>query len=125
METPADCLRCVVCCHSTLPTYVRVTGEDWSRLGDAADRLAHFVGHRAFMRMSGGHCAALELRRAAGGGTEFFCTVYDRRPRICRDLARGSPECAGELATKAERVAAGDVSVAATVVVTPAQIAGP
>lgn len=104
METPADCLRCGVCCHSTLPTYVRVTGEDWSRLGEAAERLAHFVEHRAFMRMSDGHCAALELRRAPDGGPEFFCTIYERRPQICRDLARGSPECEGERATKAHRV---------------------
>lgn len=95
-----------MCCCSTLPAYVRVTGDDWARLGDAAERLAHFLGHRAYMRMHDGHCAALEFRRAADGGTEFFCTIYERRPQICRDLARGSPECAGERATKAARVAA-------------------
>jgi uncharacterized protein len=76
--------------------FVRVTGADWERLGAAADRLAHFVGNRAFMRMTAGHCAALELRPARGGGTEYFCTVYEHRPQICRDLARGSPECAAE-----------------------------
>jgi len=76
--------------------FVRVTGADWERLGAAADRLAHFVGNRAFMRMTAGHCAALELRLAAGSGTEFFCTIYEHRPQICRDLARGSPECAAE-----------------------------
>jgi hypothetical protein len=51
-----------------------------------------------------GCCAALEVRVAADGGREFFCTVYERRPQVCRDLARGSLECAGELAAKAERV---------------------
>lgn len=95
-----------MCCCSTLPTYVRVTGDDWSRLGGDAERLAHFLGHRAFMRMSGGHCAALAIRRAADGKAEFFCTIYARRPQICRDLARGSPECQGERATKAARAAA-------------------
>jgi len=79
---------------------VCVTGDDWARLGDVAERVAHFLGHRAFMKMTGGHCAALEIRRAPDGETEFFCTLYDRRPQICRDLARGSPECAGERATK-------------------------
>ncbi|HEY9250608.1 MAG TPA: YkgJ family cysteine cluster protein, partial [Rariglobus sp.] len=103
-----DCLRCGVCCHSTLDTYVRVTGADWERLGVDAERVAHFIGHRAFMRMNGGHCAALLVRHAAedpAGGREFFCTVYDRRPQVCRDLARGSPECEGEHATKGARVA--------------------
>jgi hypothetical protein len=77
-----------------------VTGEDWTRLGAEAARLAHFIGHRAFMKMVDGHCAALEIRVAPGGGPEFFCTAYPRRPQVCRDLARGSPECAGERAQK-------------------------
>jgi hypothetical protein len=83
---------------------VRLTGDDWSRLGTAAERVAHFIGHRAYMRMHASHCAALELRPAADGTTEYFCTVYADRPTICRDLARGSPECLGELSAKAGRV---------------------
>ena len=106
--TPSDCRGCGVCCFSQLETYVRVTGEDWARLGGEVERLAQFIGHRAYMRMSEGHCAALEVRRAAEGGTEggmeFFCTAYEGRPQVCRDLARGSGECAGELANKAPRV---------------------
>jgi Fe-S-cluster containining protein len=69
------------------------------------DKLAHFIGNRAFMRMSEGHCAALKVRPTAGAETTFFCTIYERRPEICRALARGSPECLGELETKADRVA--------------------
>ncbi len=89
---------------------MRVTGADWTRLGDEAERVAHFAGwgNEAFMRMTGGHCAALAVRRAAAGEggraegvTEFFCTIYECRPQICRDLARGSPECAGERGSKA------------------------
>lgn len=87
---------------------MRVTGDDWTRLGDDAERMAHFAGwgNEAFMRMTDGHCAALAVRRVAAGekGVEeamkFFCTIYERRPQICRDLARGSPECEGERATK-------------------------
>jgi Fe-S-cluster containining protein len=52
------------------------------------------------MRMVEGHCAALHVDRAAG---RFVCTIYETRPKACRDLARGSPECLGELATKADR----------------------
>jgi Fe-S-cluster containining protein len=84
--------------------YVWVTGHDWTRLGDQADRLAHFIGNHAFMRMSGGHCAALEVRALPAGERRFFCTIYGQRPEICRALARGSPECLGELETKAARV---------------------
>ena len=79
-------------------------GDDWSRLGGAAERVAHFIGQRAFMRMSEGHCAALAIRRTAEGAPDFFCTLYDRRPQVCRDLARGSPECLGELAAKQARI---------------------
>lgn len=107
MSVPSNCQRCGVCCHSKLETYVRVTGDDWSRLGADAERLAHFVGHRAYMKMERGRCAALAVREHADGGREFFCTVYAARPQTCRDLARGSPECEGEIALKGGRPAEG------------------
>jgi Fe-S-cluster containining protein len=106
VNSPTDCLRCGVCCFSQLDTFVRVTGDDWSRLGEAAERVAHFIGHRAYMKMADGHCAALEIRRVTGGAPEFFCTVYERRPQVCRDLARGSPQCGGERELKSKRVPA-------------------
>lgn len=101
-----ECRRCGVCCFSDSSSYVWMTGDDWLRLGADAERHAHFIGNRAFMRMRDGHCAALAVKRDATGAPDFFCTIYEQRPQICRDLARGSPECAGELATKATRVAA-------------------
>lgn len=101
MAAPDDCQRCGVCCFSALTTYVRVTGDDWTRLGDKAETFAHFVGHRAFMRMQDGHCAALVVHRdAAANEARYACRVYERRPQVCRDLERGSPECEGELARK-------------------------
>jgi uncharacterized protein len=75
-----------------------VTGDDWERLGGDAEKSAHFSGHRAFMRMQDGHCAALAIRRSPANAPEFFCTLYEKRPQICRDLARGSPQCEGERA---------------------------
>lgn len=102
---PADCRRCGVCCFSDSAEYVWVRGDDWARLGDQAGELAHFIGRHAFMRMRDGHCAALEVRRDAAGRAEFFCTIYERRPEICRDLARGSPECLVEIEAKAAVVA--------------------
>lgn len=97
---PASCRRCGACCFSPSALHVRVTGDDWSRLGAQAEDVAQFIGNRAYMRMSGGHCSALAVSE---GGTEFSCIVYETRPQICRDLARGSPQCAGEIALQAHR----------------------
>ena len=105
MEIPADCLNCGVCCFSKSSTYIRVSGDDWTRLGDDAERVARFVGQRAYMRMEDGHCIALQITTKRGQPPVFFCEIYEKRPQICRDLRRGSPECQGELTTKAHRVA--------------------
>ncbi len=99
----AGCQSCGVCCFSFLPTYVRLTGDDWTRLGAGVEKFAHFIGHRAYMKMTEGHCRALVVRRSVAGALEYRCTVYGERPQVCRDLARGSPECLGELATKGAR----------------------
>lgn len=80
---------------------MRVTGDDYSRLDD--DSLVEWFGNEAYMRMSQtegvGHCAALVC---SSDGT-FLCSVYERRPTICRTLENGSPECEGERVTKGGR----------------------
>ncbi len=77
-----------------------VTGDDYARLGDVVGDLVVWEENRAYLRIEDGHCAALrvDIQRR-----ELVCTVYRARPAICRDLGRGSPECAGERATKADR----------------------
>jgi hypothetical protein len=77
-----------------------VTGDDYERLGDLVDHYVHFVGNRAYMRLDGPHCAALRIDPDEG---LFVCTIYERRPDACRDLARESPQCAGERFVKAGR----------------------
>jgi uncharacterized protein len=104
-SAPTDCRGCGACCFSASPTFVRVTGDDWDRLGGDAETFAHFVEHRAFMRMDGGHCAALRIGPESSSASDFFCTIYERRPQICRDLARGSPQCDAEIALKNTGVA--------------------
>jgi len=79
---------------------VVVTGDDYERLDDDAERYVTFLGQRARMRMDQGHCAALVVDRAL---RQFVCAVYERRPQVCRDLERGSPQCHGERATKGDR----------------------
>jgi Fe-S-cluster containining protein len=95
-----DCLSCGTCCFSDLDRYVRVSGDDHERLGDRAEDLVVFLENRAYMRMTAGHCAALHVDAAR---REFRCTVYEQRPQICRDLARGSPQCEAEIAEKGDR----------------------
>ena len=57
------------------------------------------------MRMTPSTSAALDVRVTPDGAKEFFCTIYERRPEICRDLGRGSPECEAELELKGPKLA--------------------
>jgi Fe-S-cluster containining protein len=105
--TLEDCTRCGACCFSESPRHARVTGDDYARLGDEAERLVTFLGNQAFMRIANegadepvGHCAALVIDPSSG---TYLCSIYDRRPQVCRDLERGSAGCAGELGTKGVR----------------------
>ncbi len=93
-------MTCGTCCFSKLDTYVRVTGDDHLRLGQDVTRLVRFVGNQAFMQMIDGHCAGLAIDMVR---RRFVCSVYETRPQTCRDLARGSPACEGEIATKGDR----------------------
>lgn len=95
-----DCQHCGACCFSDLVTYVRVTGDDHARLGEFAEDLTEFHGHRCYMRMVDGRCAALARDPLHGG---FACSVYAVRPEVCRALERGSPACEAELLQKEGR----------------------
>jgi uncharacterized protein len=106
MEIPENCLHCGVCCFAKSGTYVRVSETDWTRLGPDADRAARHVGRQAYMRMEGGHCAALQITTPRGAPPVFFCALYDRRPEVCRHLAQGSAACLAELCAKAAQVTA-------------------
>ena len=77
-----------------------MSGDDHARLAERSGELVRFDGHRAYMRMVDGHCTALRLEL---GARQFTCSAYLTRPEVCRDLARGSSACHGELASKAER----------------------
>jgi uncharacterized protein len=100
MPAVPECLSCGTCCFSRMLDYVRVSGQDYARLGERVDELVWFDGNRAYMRMVDGHCGALRIDLRSG---EFVCDTYGTRPQVCRDLARGSGACLGEIATKAQR----------------------
>lgn len=100
LEGVPECLTCGACCFSRLETYVRVTGDDHARLGERAEELVWFEGNRAYMRMVDRHCAALVIEKSSG---QLLCSAYETRPQTCRDLARGSGACLGEIETKQDR----------------------
>jgi uncharacterized protein len=95
-----ECLACGACCFSRLETFVRVTGDDYARMGERAESLVRFDGFRGYLRMTDGHCGALVVDVISG---RWMCSAYAVRPQVCRDLARGSGECLAELDAKAGR----------------------
>jgi uncharacterized protein len=100
-ELPA-CVACGACCFFDDPRYILVFEEDETRLGGQADLLTHWVGSRRFMRIEDGHCAALRVE--AHGA--YVCSVYENRPRLCREFERGSLQCTRERTLKTPRALA-------------------
>jgi hypothetical protein len=101
-DLPNTCTACGACCYGDGPRYLPVSGDDHQRLGDAAERLTHFVGNRCYMRMSERRCVGLsgsyEEKRCS-------CAVYETRPESCRRLERGSLECRAVLEREQARAA--------------------
>ena len=70
--------------------YVELKGADHARLAPREQaELVQFVETRCYMKMEEGHCAAL-----VRVGNEWLCSIYERRPQLCRDYERGGPACA-------------------------------
>lgn len=98
-----ECITCGACCFSRLATYVRIDGDDYERLGESAEELVWFEENRAYLIMLDGRCSALEVLPEGRAAPRFVCRIYDRRPRVCREVHRGSPACEGERAEKSDR----------------------
>lgn len=92
---PPDCQACGACCHAGHDRHVPVLGDDHARLGPDVESLTVWLGNRCYMRMVDDHCAAL-----VRDGERWACSVYERRPQVCRDLARGSPACRHEVESR-------------------------
>ena len=97
-----ECLACGVCCFTTLPTAIRVTGDDHARMGELAEEFTFFHGNRCYVRVDEirGHCSALRVDTERA---RFVCSIYEVRPQVCRDLAREGPACAAERHEKSTR----------------------
>ena len=94
-----DCKRCGACCCNTLEN-TKLGFEGYVEIDDPTSRLLTDRSLRKklvstdergvpHMRLLDGRCAA--LRGRIGGRVR--CRVYGDRPRACRRVQPGDPEC--------------------------------
>jgi len=91
-EAPVDCQACGACCREAYHS-VTVSVRDpvvWKQ-----PELIMRHGHRFEIRREGPRCAALEDRRQSPSAPPplFSCTIYDDRPRACRDFEANGRHC--------------------------------
>jgi len=91
-EAPVDCQTCGACCREAYHS-VTVSVRDpvvWKQ----PDLIVR-QGHRFEIRREGPRCAALEDRRAVPAPPLplFSCSIYDDRPRACRDFEANGRHC--------------------------------
>lgn len=92
MIIPADCETCGECCRSDSATFVQLNPEDVQRLGRERTRLTQQLEGQTYMKMVAGACAALDTSEGLSR-----CSIYDKRPELCREFQQSSPECRGVL----------------------------
>lgn len=85
LEGIPACAGCGQCCHLLVEL---VAGVD-----DVPEELVvEHSGVRCLEQHGDGACMALDLATR-------LCTIYERRPQVCRQFERGSGLCRGVLAT--------------------------
>jgi hypothetical protein len=83
-EAPLDCLACGACCG---PAYDVVEVSPRAPVRKAAPALLERrEGRWQVRRAPGNRCAALRE-------DSLHCTIYEHRPRCCRELEVGGPHC--------------------------------
>jgi Putative zinc- or iron-chelating domain len=83
-----DCLTCGACCREAYDS-VEVGSRD--KVRKAHPSLIVKDGKRLKMLRSHDRCAALEGDFFTN--RRYFCSIYDDRPRTCRDFTRGHENC--------------------------------
>ena len=82
-ESAITCSTCAACCCQLEVMLITDTGVP-ERYIDTDD-----WGGEVMLRLDDGWCAALDR-------DTMMCTIYDRRPLICREFEMGAPECIAE-----------------------------
>lgn len=90
-EAALDCQTCGACCRAAYHS-VEVSRRD--PIVKAQPALIVDRGSYLEVRRAGDRCAALEGGVIEHGTTtRYRCTIYDDRPRTCRDFTLGSAHC--------------------------------
>lgn len=79
-ENPITCASCEACCCRLEVLLITDTGvpdryietDEW--------------GGQTMLRLDDGFCAALDRNT-------HLCTIYEKRPLICREFSAGEPDC--------------------------------
>ena len=90
-EAALDCQTCGACCRAAYHS-VEVSRRD--PVVKAHPSLIVDRGSYLEIRRNGDRCAALDGGSVQHGTTtRYHCTIYDDRPRTCRDFTLGSAHC--------------------------------
>ena len=90
-EAALDCQTCGACCRAAYHS-VEVTRRD--PVVKARPEMIIDRGSYLELRRAGDRCAALHGGALEHGTTtRYHCTIYDDRPRTCRDFTLGSAHC--------------------------------
>jgi Fe-S-cluster containining protein len=96
-EPPVDCRTCGACCREA---YHSVTVSMRDPVVWKEPQLIVRHGARFEIRRDGERCAALDVRAHGdgdgggdSGGARYGCTIYDNRPRPCREFEAGGRHC--------------------------------
>jgi len=82
-EEPVTCSTCAACCCQLEVMLITDTGVP-ERYIDTDD-----WGGEVMLRLDDGWCAALDRNT-------MMCTIYEKRPLICREFEAGAEDCLNE-----------------------------
>ena len=85
LDAEATCENCEACCCRLEVMLITDTG-----VPDNFIEIDQWGGRR-MARLDDGWCSALDRNT-------MFCTIYEQRPKICRDFEMGGCECISERA---------------------------
>ena len=86
-EPEITCSTCQACCCRLEVMIISDTGVPSEHI--ATDKW----GGETMLRLDDGLCSALDRET-------FMCSIYEKRPWICREFEMGSYECINERATE-------------------------
>jgi len=87
-EAPVDCRTCGACCREA---YHSVTVSVRDPVVWQEPALIVRNGHRFEIRREGPRCAALAVQ--PDGASPYSCTIYEHRPKPCREFAANGRHC--------------------------------